>query len=509
MNGSKLIRRYCTSTVCFLVFVGSIATAADYPTAAQTPRTLADQQKEIDQDVSVAMKQLHVPGVAVGVILNDKVVLAKGYGLREIDRPQRVDVDTLFDIGSMTKSFTAAVVATEVDKGELNWDTPVINYLPWFRLYDPVATELITPRDLLTHRSGLPRHDFIRESTYLSREELVHRLRYLEPSHTFRETYQYNNLMYVVAGYLAGVTAQSSWEALVRERIFEPLGMTHSDTSAVEIQQAADFARPHVLSGGHVSVIPFYDYQKFGVGPNGAINSCVDDMLKYLQFHLGTGMVGEKRVISQSQMEQLHKPVTVIGSNGATYALGWVATYHRGHEVLEHGGVVPGFSSYMILLPEKHLGVVVLSNLQSDLPQAIGDDLLDRAIGLTPLDYLKDDIKATAEYESRLAEENAELESTRIRGTKPTLSLTAYAGTYVNPAYGSIHVTQDGDSLTVHFDALELRLAHFHYDTFSYVFGSTMSLAQFRISRTGAVQELLLPLEPAVHPLVFVKQAGT
>jgi CubicO group peptidase (beta-lactamase class C family) len=200
----------------------------------------------IDLDVKRAMEAQHVPDAAVGVIVNGKVILAKGYGARDIGKPALVDADTIFDIGSMTKSFTAAAAAAMVDDGKLDWDKPVITYIPWFRMYDPVATQLITPRDLLIHRSGLSGNNFIRESTYLSREELVRRIRYLEPSATFRQTFQYNNLMYTVAGYLAGQVNGTTWEELVKQRIFMPLGMIHSNTSAVELQQSNDYAHPHL-----------------------------------------------------------------------------------------------------------------------------------------------------------------------------------------------------------------------------------------------------------------------
>src|SRR5262249_11433827 len=181
-----------------------------------------------DNDVERAMKELHAPGAAVGVIREGKVILAKGYGVREIGKTMPVTADTIFALGSITKSFTALTVAAMVDEGKLDFDKPVHDYLPWFQMYDPVATSLITPRDLLTHRSGLPRHDFIRFSTPLARAELVRRLRYLEPNRTFRDIYQYNNLMYVTAGFLAGEMAGKSWEDLVIERIFTPLGMTNS-----------------------------------------------------------------------------------------------------------------------------------------------------------------------------------------------------------------------------------------------------------------------------------------
>jgi CubicO group peptidase (beta-lactamase class C family) len=459
----------------------------------------------IDADVQQAMRDLHVPGVAIGVIVDGKVILAKGYGVREIGKTAPVDADTLFAIASMTKSFTATTVAAMVDDGRVEFDKPVVDYLPWFRMYDPVATELVTPRDLLTHRSGLPRHDFLRVSTYLTREELVHRIRYLEPSATFRQKFQYSNLMYTVAGYLAGSVAGTTWEDLVKQRIFVPLEMNHSNASAVELQQSSNYAHPHDYGDGKITTIPVYDYQKFGVGPNGAVNSSVNDMLKYLAFHLSDGTVNGKQVISKRGMWELHHASTLVGLSpyGNEYALGWFVTYPGGHQMLEHGGSVNGFAADMAFLPDDKTGIVVLNNLNSSLPMVITEDLVHRLLNLKPQDYLgkaeADDAKSTAME----AAQKAEFAAARIPNTKPTLDIAAYIGTYFNPAYGAIRVEREGeDGLIVRFQAIDLSLKHYHYDTFSH----DMELAQFHLGVSGKVTELLLPLEPRVKPLVFIKQ---
>lgn len=459
----------------------------------------------IDADVQRAMQELHVPGVAVGVIVDGKIILAKGYGIRQIGNPEMVDIETLFAIASMTKSFTATAVAAMVDDGKLDWDKPVIDYLPWFKMYDPIATQLITPRDLLTHRSGLPRHDFIRTSTYLTREELVHRIRYLQPSSTFRQTFQYNNLMYVTVGYLSGSVAGTTWEDLVKQRIFVPLGMTHSNTSAVELQESGNYAHPHDYVDGKIVSVPVYDYQKFGIGPNGAVNSCIEDMLKYLAFHLSDGTVNGKVVISKKQMTELHQTATVAHMSpfGDEYALGWFVSYPAGHKMLEHGGTINGFTSDMALLPDEKTGIVVLNNQGSHLPAAITQDLVDRLLGLKSQDYLGKVQEAKGKSERKDAARRAEFEVARIPDTKPSLNLSAYTGTYSHPAYGSVSVEREGDAgLVVHFDAINLHLRHYHYDTFAY----ETNLVQFHLNDLGKVAEMLLPLEPAVKPFVFVRQ---
>jgi CubicO group peptidase (beta-lactamase class C family) len=457
----------------------------------------------VDASVIRAMRELQAPGVAVGVIVDGTVTLAKGYGVRELGQSATVTADTIFAVGSMTKSFTAVTVAAMVDERKLNWDRPVREYLPWFRMYDPVATELITPRDLLTHRSGLPGHNFIRFSTPLARAELVRRIRYLEPSHTFREVYQYNNLMYVTAGFLAGEVAGKSWEDLVEQRIFAPLGMSNSTVRVADTQQRKDFAKPHLSRNGRVTPTDFYDYQKFGVGPNGAVNSTVNDLLKYLQFHLDNGQANGRQLISTTQMQQLHRPVTVSG-DGA-YALGWTVQHHRGHAVLQHGGAITGFTSMMVLIPETKAGVIVLNNLGSTLPNVVAWDLTDRLLGLEPEDYLAAAKQMLERSHAAAEEKRKHTEALRVPGTKPSLELAAYTGEYSHPAYGTIRVDQTDAGLIVRFAALNVPLTHYHYDTFECDSEYLDGMAQFHLNPQAQVSEMLLPLEPAVKPFVFLK----
>ena len=198
-----------------------------------------------DSFVNQAIHAWEVPGLAIAVVKNGQVVLAQGYGFRDVDKKLPVTPKTLFAIGSCTKAFTTFVMGTLVDEGKLDWDKPVRTYIPELRLHDRVASELITPRDLVTHRSGLPRHDLVWYNATLSRKEIVDRLPYLEPTETFRSKFQYNNIMYMTAGYLVERLTGQSWEDAVRARIFTPLGMTGSNFSVKDSQKAADFARPY------------------------------------------------------------------------------------------------------------------------------------------------------------------------------------------------------------------------------------------------------------------------
>ncbi|MCU1320695.1 MAG: serine hydrolase [Acidobacteriaceae bacterium] len=455
----------------------------------------------VDADVERAMRTFHVPGVAVGILIDGKVVYTKGYGVRRIGSSDPVDADTLFDVGSITKSFTGMAVAAMVDDGKLDFDKPVSNYLPGFRLYDPITTQLITPRDLLGHRSGLPRHDFIRFSTWLTPDQFVERLRYLEPNHTLRETFQYNNLMYVVAGYLAGKANGTSWEQLFQQRIFTPLGMTHSNTSAREIQQTADFASPHDVVDDKPVVIPFYDYQRFGIGPNGAVNSSVNDMLKYLAFHMGDGTANGKQVLSPAQFRQIHRPITADGD--LNYAMGWIVDHRGSHRVLLHDGSINGFSAQMSLIPDSHTAIIVLNNVDSALPNTVANNFLNRQLGIPAEDQIERVVQSIARQHQREADAAKTFEVARLPDAPASLPLASYIGDWFHPAFGTVHVTAEGEKLIVHFDALNLTLTHYNYDTFT---TPDRRIATFHLSPQGQPIELLLSLEPAVKPFVFTRK---
>ncbi|MBS1829980.1 MAG: serine hydrolase [Acidobacteria bacterium] len=444
-------------------------------------------QAELDAAIAKAMEQQKVPGLALGVIQNGQVIMAKGYGVRDLVSRRAVTEKTLFGMGSVTKSFTAAVVAAVIADGKLEWDKPVREYLPWFRMYDPVATELITVRDMLTHRSGLPRHDFIRFSTYLSREELVRRVRYLEPNKTFRDVYQYNNLMFVTAGYLAGVMAGSTWEDLVRDRVFVPVGMSRSNTSTRESVKADDFAKPHEQG----KETEFYYYQQFGVGPNGAVNSTVEDMLKYLQMWLDKGKANGKQVLPGEQVAEVFRPVSVVNST-AMYAPGWQVGTHRGHRSISHGGAITGFRAHMILLPEEKAGVVAMINDESGLAGDAAMLAADYVLGVKARDITRIGLGGGGR---RMGPEP-------VAGTRPSKGLGEYAGVYRHPAYGNVRVEERDGGLEVKFDAVTLRLKHFHYDMFS----TSMGMARFVLDERGRVREMHLPLEAAVKALVFMRE---
>jgi CubicO group peptidase (beta-lactamase class C family) len=471
--------------------------------------------------IQQAMKDWKVPGFAVAVVKDDAVVFAEGYGLRDVEKSLPATRDTLFAIGSSTKAFTAASLAVLVEDGKLAWDAPVRTYLPTFALKDDVAREHMTPRDLVTHRSGLPRHDFVWYNAPLTRKEMVERLGHLEPNAGFREKFQYQNLMFMTAGYLAGQVAGTTWEDLVRARVFRPLGMTSSNFSVRDSEKTADYALPYQEKDKVARRIPFRDITE--VGPAGSINSSATEMARWLRLQLGKGKVGEARLLSASTIAEMHSPQTVLPvglsvsgpdaevTNGS-YGLGWFVESYRGKLRVHHGGAIDGFRCQVAFVPDSGVGVVTLANLGGTLlTEVVANTVIDRLLGLPPVDWNTRWLKRreTARAAADKAKQKAELD--RKPGTRPAHPLGDYAAEYEHPAYGTVAVVQDGQGLKATLHAIPMRLEHWHYETFRTrpedpALAEQKLFALFMTNAKGDVDRLSLPLEPQASEIVFVRK---
>ena len=286
------------------LFIGSLsAIAQDAPL------------RGFDDYVNKALKDWDVPGVAIAVIKDDKIVFAKGYGVREIGKPEKVDERTIFAIGSSSKAFTAATTAILVDDGKIKWDDPATKYLPGFQLYDPVVTREMTVRDLLTHRIGLERGDQLWHATEFDRSEVMRRIRFLKPASSLRSKFGYQNVMYLAAGQIVPQVAGKTWDDFLRERIFTPLGMNSTGTSISALKNSNDVAAPHSKFNDKVTAIP---YRKIdNIGPAGSINSNVVDMAQWVRLQLNNGKFDGKQLISPTSINEMHSPQTIIPLEGA------------------------------------------------------------------------------------------------------------------------------------------------------------------------------------------------
>jgi CubicO group peptidase (beta-lactamase class C family) len=438
----------------------------------------------VDTIVQDAMKAWQVPGAAVIIVKGNQVLYAKGHGVREIGSDQPVTPDTLFAIASTTKAFTTTAIAMLADDGKLSWDDPVRKHVDFFRLADPLADRDVTLRDLVTHRTGLSRHDLLWLGSPWGREEIIRRIGSVPLTKPFRSAYQYQNIMYLTAGYAAGKANGSTWEELVQKRIFDPLGMAGANFSTKDAVKAADHATPHGKSAaGKIEAIAWRNIDN--IGPAGSINAGVRDLGRWLRFQLGDGTSEGKRLLSERRLAELHSAQVVVPLDGTSevqsftremnpetsmmnYGLGWAIQDYRGHLVVSHGGSIDGFRSQVVLLPKAKIGVAILSNLgRTQFPEAVRNGLLDLAIDAPRKDWNEYLLGVARKAEAAQAGQARKREAERHKDTKPSRDLAAYAGNYENSAYGTVAVSLEDGALVAQWSSFKVKLEHYHFDTFS------------------------------------------
>ena len=439
---------------------------------------------DLDSYIANSMRTFEVPGMAVAIVKDGKIVLAKGYGVRKLGDPTLVDEHTMFGIGSNTKAFTTAALAGLVDAGKLSWDDPVYQRLPGFVMYDPYVSHEMTIRDLLTHRSGMGLGEgdllFWPQSTY-TREEIIYKLRLLKPASGFR-ILSYDSLLYLAAGQVIPAVTRTSWDDFIRQRIFLSLGMNNSNVSISAFKPGDNTAFPHERVDGKLQVIPFEALDN--IGPAGSINSCAADMAKWVQLQLNRGKFADRdgRLFSEQQAKEMWSPHTILPIDDpppplaglkptfAAFALGWVLQDYHGRKLVGHPGIISGFVSRVTLVPEENLGVVVLTNAEEEGAfDSVLFHVLDYYLHLPPTNWIAafKSVKDTQEKEA--AETIKKAEGTRAAESKPSLSLEKYAGVYTDAWYGSITIRQENRSLVITFDhtpSMIGDLQHWQYDTF-------------------------------------------
>ena len=439
---------------------------------------------DIDQWVARAMRTFEVPGLALAIVKDDEVVLAKGYGVRKLGESTPVDARTLFGIASNTKAFTATALGLLVEEGKLEWDAPVIRYLPAFALWDPFVTRELTVRDLLVHRSGLGlgAGDLLwwPESTY-DRKEIARRLRYIQPATSFRTAYAYDNVLYLIAGELIESTSGRSWEDFITTRILARVGMTGSNVRHSAAAAGGNVATPHAPVDGKVRAIrPF---ESDNTNPAGGINSSAEDMAKWLRVQLSGGKLADgSRLFSERTARQLTSIVTPIPigdpppelpslkANFRGYALGFDIRDYRGHKVVMHTGGLPGYVSRVAMIPDLNVGVAVLTNQESgEAFDSIAFRVLDHYLGAPAFDWIDGFTRTRARMTAAVAQAEGQRAASRDAGSRPSLPLAQSAGTYHDVWYGDVTIADEGGKLVMRFShtpALTGELEHWQHDTF-------------------------------------------
>jgi CubicO group peptidase (beta-lactamase class C family) len=466
--------------LCFslaLSLTGAVHAASPAPVANTVPLAA------IEADIERARREFEIPGVAVAVVKDGRVVLAKGYGVKRQGAPAAVDADTLFAIASNTKAFTAAALGLLVEDGKLGWDDPVTRHLPSFQMYDPYVSHEMTIRDLLTHRSGLGLGEgdllYFPPSTF-SRREIVEKVRFLKPATSFRSRYAYDNILYIVAGEVVAAVSGKTWEAFVRERLLSPLAMKDTVPNPSALPASANAATPHAQVEGVLRTVAPDDADNIAAA--GGILSSARDMARWVTALLQAGTSSAGGTLPGRLVQELWTahtimpiaepaaPLAALKPRFLSYGLGFALRDYRGRKLVTHTGGLSGMVSRVALVPEENLAVVVLTNQESDGGRdAIAYRVLDAFLGASPTDWIpafKEAARLGAES-ARAVE--ARHKAARATASRPSLPLAGYAGRYRDAWYGEAAIETEGDHLVLRFGrspSLTGTLEHWHYDTF-------------------------------------------
>lgn len=433
----------------------------------------------LDQYIPGQMELFETPGLAIAIVRNDSVLYSKGFGTKIAGKSAPVNAQTLFAIGSISKSFTPIALAMLVDEGKIEWDDKVKDHVPYFQLYDPYVTESFTIRDLITHRSGLKQTSggTLWYHSDLSREEIIRGLRHLKPVSEFRTTPSYQNTMFIVASKVVEAVIDSTWDDFIRNRIFKPLGMQHTVISEAERNLSLNISQPHIKNKD-LEIMAIQQEKLDNMAPAGSFYSSANDMAKYMQFILNGGIIEEDTLVSAASFDeiltpQIHFPLfgKPIHNEFTSYGLGWWLTPKDENIIIEHSEGVDGMGANLMMEKNNRIGIIVLSNASySPIMFSISFDLMGNFLNdkdyVTVSDFIKNSYPARDSIESTRMNQ---LYASRVPDTNPTLPENEYQGIYEDKMYGEIGISQEGEKLKLNFSRTPLfsgTLSHWHYDTF-------------------------------------------
>lgn len=460
------------------------------------------------------MEDWHVPGVSIAVVRRDEPPVVVTRGVRDVAQGTPMTATTGMWVASCTKAFTALAVGLLVDARKLSWDTLISDVLPGFGMQDAYAQARMTVRDILSHRTGLPRHDRVWYKGNFPRCEIVSRMRHLPPTMDFRSGYQYNNHSYIMAGQVIEAVSGQSYEAFITERLLLPLGMQHSGFEPA----ALDMATPHQFRDGAL-----HSLQPYATGPNllssaGALLSTVPDMARWLQLQLGMGELAGTRIASTSVMQETRTPVIPVNDptllihgietfGHPAYALGWRVNAYRGRTLIGHNGLIDGFGSHCSFMPEAGVGVCVLTNLDSaDFATLASLHAYDLLLGETPINWHVPFSVKLASQQAKADAERKAIRTTRITGTRPSRVLKLFEGAYTHAGYGPVSVTMRSPyTLQIAHNNVLYSASHLHFDNFEMTRADSENVyvAVFQSDAKGRVCSCSIDFEPSCPPIVF------
>jgi CubicO group peptidase (beta-lactamase class C family) len=483
----------------------------------------------IREYIEAAGQDWRVPGIAVAVVQDDSLVMAEGFGVSHILTGERVDANTVFAIASNSKAFTATAIGLLVQEGKLSWDDPIINFLPDFQMYDPLATRKVTLRHMLAHKSGLGlwAGDLNWFNASVPREEIIRKIRYLKPVYDLGTGYAYSNLGFLTAGQVIPAVTDTSWDDFIVERFFKPLGMKRSNTSIRFLEDMDNVATPHLLHDGEL--LPYVYDNVDGAGPAAGINSTARDLGQWLRLQLAYGHWQGRQMVDSSIIFATRRPQNLLtfsrkslkfhhASHLISFGLGWIVKDYHGRLMVLHGGALTGMFSQVAFVPEEQLGVVVLTNREDhNLQNALAHYLIDQFMGVETTDWSARYLQSDRENRDRLQAQRVAIEAARDRQSQPSKALAGYTGEYVANVNGPAFIKQEDDLLVI---TLALHphirgvITHWQYDTFKVKWNDKVwneNLIYFDLDDNGEVRQFRMQIRPDwvdTWEYTFVKRDG-
>jgi CubicO group peptidase (beta-lactamase class C family) len=497
-----------------LIAIAAIILAVAPQISAQTPDpAIAKKLGNFDAYMAKVLKDWNAPGIGVGIVKGDKLVFAKGYGFRDFGQKLPYTPATLQQIASNTKLFTAIAAGLLVEEGKLTWDKPVRESVPSIKFYNNELDNTVTLRDMLSHRTGITRHDTIWYQSDDTRKQLFDKVRYLEPQEPLRQTFLYNNLMYAAVGYIIELQSGQPWEEFLRERIFKPLEMTSTVYSIADMVKQAEPGVPYTEKRDSFELykIPYYE-DIGGVAPCGAIISNIQDMSHWLIALMNGGRYNGKQVLPPAVLKATLEPAIALPNTAAevrgfwealnaAYGMGRETVSYRGQLLTFHGGDLPGFHSQVSFLPKEKLGVLVfvIGDHCASLYNTISYNVYERLLGLDQTPWSERQLEVRLKNKQAGTEARAKAGADRVPNTKPSHALADYAGEYEHPAYGILKVEFKDGALRMDFHKIRLPLSHFHYDRFETPNDETYgrTAVNFQTNPQGDVDKAVVSLDEA------------
>ena len=475
-----------------------------------------------DAYMAKTLKDWNAPGVGVGIVVNDKLVFAKGYGFRDYEKKLPFTPATVIPIASNTKLFTAVAAGMLVEEGKLSWDKPVRESVPAIRFYNDQLNNNVTLRDMLSHRTGITRHDTIWYKSDFTRKELFEKLIYLEPQEPMRQTFLYNNLMFAAAGYLIELQSGKTWEEFVRQRILDPLQMNSTSYTIADMLKRAEFGVGFAERRDSFELyrIPYYEEQS-GVAPCGAIVSNIEDMSHWLIALMNDGKYNGKQVLPAEVLKATLQPAialpnTALETRGwsevlnAAYGMGRQTASYRGHLLTYHGGDLPGFHTQVSFMPQDHIGVIVfvIGNHSQPLYNIVSYNVYERLLGMDQTPWSERLLEIRLKNKKAGTEARAKANEGRVPNTEPSHPLRDYAGVYENPAYGVTTIGLKDNQLQFDFHKIQFPMTRFHYDRFDTPDDEQNGKwsVNFRTNPQGDIDEAVMSLDEA--EAIFIRKPG-